>query len=153
MCTVETGQVCKSREQLQPAATAICIPGLGSNFLLVVVGISYQSWLSLCICHGWLLVFFQNHSLSRLRCSGVASAYGWVKILLYCLWLNEHIHYFLTHQSKSSIFISQSKYAYEILKRFNMINSKSSPTPIIIGLMLSKEDEGYKVDPTLLKGW
>jgi hypothetical protein len=41
-------------------------------------------------------VFFQNHSLSRLRCSWVASAYGWVKILLYCLWLNKHIHYFLT---------------------------------------------------------
>jgi hypothetical protein len=41
-------------------------------------------------------VCFQNHSLSRLRCSGVASAYGWVTILLYCLWLNEHIHYFLT---------------------------------------------------------
>jgi hypothetical protein len=26
----------------------------------------------------------------------VASAYGWVTILLYCLWLNEHIHYILT---------------------------------------------------------
>jgi hypothetical protein len=41
-------------------------------------------------------VYFHNHSLSRLRCSGVASAYGWVTILLYCLWLNGHIHYFLT---------------------------------------------------------
>jgi hypothetical protein len=28
---------------------------------------------------------FQNLSLSRLRCLGVASAYRWVKILLYCL--------------------------------------------------------------------
>jgi hypothetical protein len=26
----------------------------------------------------------------------VASAYGWVTILLYCLWLNEHTYYFLT---------------------------------------------------------
>jgi hypothetical protein len=26
----------------------------------------------------------------------VASTYGWVTILLYCLWLNEHIHYILT---------------------------------------------------------
>jgi hypothetical protein len=26
----------------------------------------------------------------------VASIYGWVTILLYCLWLNEHIYYFLT---------------------------------------------------------
>ena len=39
---------------------------------------------------------FQNDSLSRLRCLGVASAYGWVTILLYCLWLNKHIHYFIT---------------------------------------------------------
>jgi hypothetical protein len=99
VCTIETGQVCKSGEQLQlTAATTICIPGLGLNFLLVMVGLSDQSWLSLCISHGWLLVCFWNHSLSRLRCSGVASAYGWVTILLYCLWLNEHIHYFLTPQ-------------------------------------------------------
>jgi hypothetical protein len=34
--------------------------------------------------------------LSRLRCSGVASAYGWVEILLYCLWKNEHISLFIT---------------------------------------------------------
>ena len=26
----------------------------------------------------------------------MASAYGWVTILLYCLWFNEHIHYILT---------------------------------------------------------
>ena len=26
---------------------------------------------------------------------GGISAYGWVKILLYCLWLNEHIHHIL----------------------------------------------------------
>jgi hypothetical protein len=63
--------------------------------MLVMVGISDQSWLYLCISLGWLLACFQNHSLSRLRCSGVASAYGWVTILLYCLWLNDHIHYFL----------------------------------------------------------
>jgi hypothetical protein len=35
------------------------------------------------------------------------------------------------HQSKTGIFISQSKYAHEILKIFNMINSKAAPTPII----------------------
>jgi hypothetical protein len=62
-----------------------------------MVGISDQSWLSLCISLGCLLACFQNHSLSSLRCSGVASAYGWVTILLYCLWLNKHIHYFLTY--------------------------------------------------------
>jgi hypothetical protein len=41
-------------------------------------------------------VFFWNHPMSRLSCSGVASSYVWVAILLYCLWLNEHIYYFLT---------------------------------------------------------
>jgi hypothetical protein len=55
------------------------------------------------------------------------------------------------HPSKIGIFISQSKYAHEILKIFNMINSKASPTPIIIGLELRKEYEGFKVDPTLFK--
>jgi hypothetical protein len=62
----ETGQVCKSGEKLQPTAAAICIPGLGSDFLLVMVGHFDQSWLSLCIILGWLLLFFRNHSLSRL---------------------------------------------------------------------------------------
>jgi hypothetical protein len=33
-----------------------------------------------------------------------------------------------------------------------MINSiKETPTPIVIGLKLRKEDEGSKVDPTLFK--
>jgi hypothetical protein len=63
---------------------------------MVMVGLFDQSWLSLCINHGWLLVCFRNNSLSRLRCSGVTSDYGWVTILLYYLWLNEHIYYFLT---------------------------------------------------------
>ena len=64
------------------------------------------------------------------------------------------MRYFLgieVHQCKSSIFISQSKYVHEILKRFNMINSKATPTPVITELKLRKEDEGSKVDPTLFK--
>jgi hypothetical protein len=55
------------------------------------------------------------------------------------------------HESKIGIFISQSKYAHEILKRFNMVNSKATPTRVIKGLKLSKEDKWYKVDPTLFK--
>ena len=54
------------------------------------------------------------------------------------------MRYFLgieVHQSKDGIFISQSKYASEILKIFNMINSKPTPTPVITGMKLSKEDE------------
>jgi hypothetical protein len=47
VCTVETGQVRKSGEQLQPTTTVIWILGLGSDFLLVLVGLSNHSWLSL----------------------------------------------------------------------------------------------------------
>jgi hypothetical protein len=64
------------------------------------------------------------------------------------------MRYFLgieVHHSKTRISISQSKYAHEILKRFNMIISKETPTPVIIGLKSSKEDKGSKVDPTLFK--
>jgi hypothetical protein len=32
-----------------------------------------------------------------------------------------------------------------------MINSKASPTPVITGLKLRKEDKGSKVDPILFK--
>jgi hypothetical protein len=44
------------------------------------------------------------------------------------------MRYFLgieVHRSKTGIFISQSKYAHEMLKRFNMVNSKEAPTPLI----------------------
>ena len=34
-------------------------------------------------------------------------------------------------QSESGIFISQKKYASEVLKIFNMSNCKTSPTPVI----------------------
>ena len=54
-------------------------------------------------------------------------------------------------QSESGIFISQSKYASEVLKRFNMSNCKISPTPVITGLKLSKDGEGSTIDPTLFK--
>ena len=54
------------------------------------------------------------------------------------------MRYFLgieVHQYKLGICILQSKYAHEILKRFNKINSKAAPTPVITRLKLSKEDE------------
>jgi hypothetical protein len=38
-----------------------------------------------------------------------------------------------------------------MLKRFNIINSKATSTPVITGLKLRKEDEGSKVDPALFK--
>jgi hypothetical protein len=64
------------------------------------------------------------------------------------------MRYFLEtkwHQSKTDIFISQSKYVHEILKILNMMNSKEAPTPVITILKLSKEDKGSKVYPTLFK--
>ena len=54
-------------------------------------------------------------------------------------------------QFESGIFISQSKYANIVLKIFNMSNCKATPTPLITGLKLSKDDDGSTVDPTLFK--
>ena len=54
-------------------------------------------------------------------------------------------------QSESGIFISQYKYASEVLKIFNMSNCKTAPTPVITCLKLSKDDEGSTVDPMLFK--
>ena len=54
-------------------------------------------------------------------------------------------------QSESGIFITQSKYANEALKRFNMANCKASPIVVITRLKLSKYDDGSNVDPMLFK--
>ena len=54
-------------------------------------------------------------------------------------------------QYGSGIFISQSKYASAVLKRFNMSNCKVSPTPVITSLKLRKDNDGLTVDPTLFK--
>jgi hypothetical protein len=77
----ETRQVYKSREQLQLIATAIYISGLGSNFLLVMVGLSYQSWLYLCISHGWLLGFLLESFVVKVKVLG--GGFG--------LWLGDNI--------------------------------------------------------------
>ena len=45
----------------------------------------------------------------------------------------------------------RKKYASEVLKIFNMSNCKTSPTPVITSLKLSKDDEGSIADPTLFK--
>ena len=54
-------------------------------------------------------------------------------------------------QSESGIFISESKYASEVLKIFNMSNWNPAPTPVIRGLKLSKDDKASIVDPMLFK--
>ena len=54
-------------------------------------------------------------------------------------------------QSKKGIFISQSKYVFDVLKRFRMLNCKSAATPVATGTKLSRNDEGSGVDPTEFK--
>jgi hypothetical protein len=49
------------------------------------------------------------------------------------------------------IFISQEKYAIKILKKFRMQDSKPTPTPIAIGLKLSKKYCSNNVNPTMYK--
>ena len=52
---------------------------------------------------------------------------------------------------ESGIFISQWKYASAVLKRFKLSNCKTSPTLVITSLILSKDDDGSTVDPTMFK--
>ena len=54
-------------------------------------------------------------------------------------------------QSDDGIFISQQKYATDVLKTFKMENSKPIDTPIEFGTKLSKEDKGSVVNSTLYK--
>eukprot|EP00253_Pinus_taeda_P006070 PITA_06070 len=62
--------------------------------------------------------------------------------------------YFLgieVEQNGNGIFISQEKYANEVLERFNMQESKAAITPTVMGLKLSKEDISKDFDPSLYK--
>ncbi|XP_059670848.1 secreted RxLR effector protein 161-like [Cornus florida] len=64
------------------------------------------------------------------------------------------MHYFLgieVAQTSIGIFISQKKYVQEILDRFQMGNCNSVATPVELGMKLSKNHEGKKVDSTLYK--
>lgn len=54
-------------------------------------------------------------------------------------------------QCEDGIFICQSKYAKDILKRFRMGNYKRVVTLIAIGTKLNKDDHGSDIDPTLFK--
>jgi hypothetical protein len=64
------------------------------------------------------------------------------------------MRYFLgmeVSQNDQGIFICQSKYANDLLKRFKMTNVNSAPTLVALGLKLSKDDQGPSVDATLFK--
>ena len=54
-------------------------------------------------------------------------------------------------QTKSGIFISQSKYARNLVQRFGLEKAKHFKTPISTTLKLSNDESGVSVDPTLYK--
>ena len=54
-------------------------------------------------------------------------------------------------QSKNGIYITQSKYIKEILKKFGMEDSKHVGTPMTTGHKLSKNDDSKEVDQTTYK--
>jgi len=56
----------------------------------------------------------------------------------------------VVHQ-KDGIFISQKKYASDILKKFKMEHSKPISTPVEEKLKLTRESDGKRVDPTHYK--
>src|SRR5438045_8175059 len=65
------------------------------------------------------------------------------------------LNYFLILQIKqlnNGIFINQSKYAKELLKRFGMENSGSKKTPMGTSISLDKDENGKPVDQKLYKG-
>ena len=51
-------------------------------------------------------------------------------------------------QSKNGIYITQSKYIKEILKKFGMEDSKPVGTPMTTRHKLSKNDDSKEVDQT-----
>jgi hypothetical protein len=55
------------------------------------------------------------------------------------------------HQSEKGIFISQSKYLKEILKKFGMENCAPVSTPITTSCKLSKDDDASEEDQTMYR--
>lgn len=61
------------------------------------------------------------------------------------------VYYFLgmeIKQESSGVYISQKKYASDMLKRFNMFSCKSVASPLVLNCKLSKDDGEKLVDPT-----
>nr|GEU66673.1 uncharacterized mitochondrial protein AtMg00810-like [Tanacetum cinerariifolium] len=55
-------------------------------------------------------------------------------------------------QSPSGIFINQSKYAYELVKKYGMLSSDSVDTPLVEKIKLDEDLQGKPVDATLYRG-
>jgi len=61
------------------------------------------------------------------------------------------LHYFLgleVWQKEDGIFLSQGKYTVEILNRFEMLECKTMPTPMIANLKLFADTSSETVDAT-----
>jgi hypothetical protein len=54
-------------------------------------------------------------------------------------------------QSNKGIFISQTKYIKEMLKKFKMADCKPFNTPMITGYKLSKDDKSLEADHTMYR--
>ncbi|XP_062080396.1 uncharacterized mitochondrial protein AtMg00810-like [Humulus lupulus] len=64
------------------------------------------------------------------------------------------LNYFLglqVKQSEDGTFISQSKYAKNLIKKFGMESAKHANIPMGTTVKLTKEENGVKVDPTLYR--
>lgn len=60
------------------------------------------------------------------------------------------LHYFLgleVHQAMDGIFISQRKYASDLLEKFGMLHSKPADTPVNINEKLQQEDGAKRTYP------
>ena len=55
------------------------------------------------------------------------------------------------NQSDKGIFISQTKYIHEMLKKFQMDDSKPVGTPMVTGCKLSKFDDSKDVEQTMYR--
>ncbi|XP_062100291.1 uncharacterized mitochondrial protein AtMg00810-like [Humulus lupulus] len=61
------------------------------------------------------------------------------------------LNYFLglqVKQTKDGTFISQSKYAKNLIKKVGMESAKHAKTPMETRVKLTKDENGVKVDPT-----
>ncbi|GKD64004.1 retrovirus-related pol polyprotein from transposon TNT 1-94, partial [Tanacetum coccineum] len=66
-----------------------------------------------------------------------------------------HMSFFLglqTFQSPRGIFLNQSKYAYEIIKKYGLLTSDSVDTPMAEKNKLDEDLQGTPVDATLYRG-
>ncbi|XP_031267195.1 uncharacterized protein LOC116125608 [Pistacia vera] len=54
-------------------------------------------------------------------------------------------------QTQHEIFVSQRKYANEVLNKFNMDRCRPMDTPLVVNLKLSKDDGAVKIDERIYR--